>query len=106
MKKANKKKKDAIFEHQVIKADLKEREMRRELDSNNTDSIITIVCDDCGIEANRLTYLRDHGQEPKRAKFDLSTYYKGKCDYCRKIKWVTQTRDYFYPDFNLLKKKH
>ena len=73
------------------------------LDSNNIDTEIYHVCDDCGIEANRLTCLKKYGQEPKQIKFFCSTYHQGKCDFCGKIKPITETRDYFHPDFNLLK---
>lgn len=55
------------------------------------------VCDDCGIQA--------HKNKAKRLNFrstsdkhTLSTYHKGKCDVCKKIKMVTEPRDYFYPD--------
>jgi len=74
------------------------------LNSNNLDSKIYNVCDECGIEANRLTCLKKYGQEPKKVKFSISTYHKGKCDFCGKIKMITQVRDFFYPDFNLLNK--
>ena len=63
---------------------------------------INIVCDGCGLEANRLTCLKRYGAEPLKKKFDISTYHKGKCDYCGKVKMVTGVRDYFYPDFSLL----
>lgn len=62
------------------------------------------VCDKCGIEANRLTCLKKYGKEPIKKKFDISTYHKGVCDICKKIKFVTEERDFFYPDFKLLKK--
>jgi len=78
-------------------------EYNRQLNSNDLNSTINLVCDECGIEANRLTCLKKHGQEPKKIKFDCSTYHKGKCDFCGKTRYVTEVRDYFYPDFNLLK---
>lgn len=74
------------------------------LDSNNLDTIIYQVCDKCGIEANRLTCLEKYKTEPKEKKFMCSTYHRGKCDVCGKYKYITETRDFFYPDFSLLKK--
>ena len=61
------------------------------------------VCDDCGLEANRLTCLEKYGAEPLKKKFDISTYHTGICDVCGKEKSVTESRDFFYPNFNLLK---
>lgn len=75
-----------------------------ELDSNNLNTTINNVCDDCGLEANRLTCLKKYGAEPLKPKFDTSTYHEGICDFCRQLKLVTETRDFFYPDFNLMKK--
>ena len=63
---------------------------------------INQVCDKCGIEANRLTCLKKYGQEPKKAKSFVSTYHKGICDCCGEKKMITEIRDFFYPDFNLL----
>ena len=61
------------------------------------------VCDKCGKEANRLTCLKKHGKEPWKIKFSCSTYHKGICDVCGEETAVTEARDYFYPDFSLLK---
>ena len=61
------------------------------------------VCDECGLEANRLTCLKKYGKEPKQAKFRCSTYHEGKCDCCGEVKSITEVRDFFYPDFKLLK---
>ncbi len=77
----------------------------RKLDSNDLNSTINDVCNKCGIEANRLTCLKKHGKEPEQAKFIVSTYHKGICDFCGKKKYITEVRDFFYPDFNLIKKK-
>lgn len=63
------------------------------------------VCDDCGIEANRLTCLKKYGKEPRKPKFTASTYHSGTCDVCGEVRAVTQARDFFYPDFSLLKTK-
>jgi hypothetical protein len=70
------------------------------------NKIINNVCDKCGIEANRLTCLKKYGEEPKKKKFSVSTYHIGKCDVCGKVTQITEVRDFFYPDFNLLKKKN
>lgn len=64
---------------------------------------IVNVCDDCGLEANRLTCLKRYGAEPLKKKFDISTYHQGKCDFCGKIKPITEVRDFFYPEFDLLR---
>lgn len=61
------------------------------------------VCDGCGIEANRLTCLKKYGEEPLQAKFSESTYHEGKCEVCGEEKMITEVRDFFYPDFGLLK---
>lgn len=74
------------------------------LDSNNFNSTIYNVCSDCGIEANRLTCLKKYGREPLKAAFDISTFHKGVCDFCKKEKSITEARDFFYPDFSLNKK--
>ena len=76
------------------------------LDSNNLNTTIYNVCDDCGIKANRLTCLKKYQTEPKQKKYLCSTYHKGKCDFCGKLTSVTEARDFFYPDFNLLKEKN
>lgn len=72
----------------------------------NNRSRIYQCCDDCGLEANRLTCLRDFGAEPLKPKHDLSTYHEGFCQACGKKKQVTEARDFFYPDFSLLKKNY
>ena len=64
---------------------------------------IYLVCSECGIEANRLTCLKKYGQEPLKKCFDVSTYHENICDCCGKKKWVTEKRDFFHPDFSLLK---
>lgn len=65
---------------------------------------IHTVCDDCGLEANKLTCLKKYGALPKKAKSTLSTYHKGTCDCCGKEASVTEARDFFYPDLSLLNK--
>ena len=61
------------------------------------------VCAECGISANVLTCLEKYGNPPKRLCFSLSTCHKGKCTYCKKVKSVTEVRDFFYPNFELLR---
>lgn len=75
---------------------------REKLNMENKE--IRQVCDECGIEANRQTCLKKYGAEPKKIKFDCSTYHVGICDFCRKEKQITEVRDFFYPDFSLIKK--
>ncbi len=63
---------------------------------------INLCCDDCGIEANRLTCLKKYGHEPLKKKFDCSTYHLGQCDKCKQEKWITEVRDFYHPDFDLI----
>lgn len=74
------------------------------LDSNNPKTTIHDVCSPCGISANVLTCLKKYGMPPKQLAFTVSTFHTGKCDYCGEEKMVTETRDFFYPDFSLLEK--
>ena len=60
------------------------------------------ICDECGIEANRLTCLQKYGAEPIKAKSDISTYHNGICDVCLEFKPVTEDRDFYYPNFSLI----
>lgn len=76
------------------------------LDSNNLNTIIHQVCTECGIEANRLTCLKRYGNEPTKKCFEVSTYHTGICDFCKEEKPITQTRDFFYPDFSLITNNH
>lgn len=66
------------------------------------------VCDSCGIKAHLLTEQKRLGRAFDLAKFQskftLSTYHEGKCDICGQVCSVTEPRDFFYPDFKLLKK--
>lgn len=78
------------------------KKSKPELDSNKLKSDISEVCAECGISANVLTCLYRYGAPPKQLAFSVSTYHVGKCDWCGEKKPVTETRDFFYPDFNLL----
>lgn len=65
---------------------------------------IKLVCSACGITANYLTCLKKYGNPPKKACFDCSTFHENICDMCGKKTEVTEVRDYFYPNFELLEK--
>ncbi len=69
----------------------------------STDPIYQ-VCGDCVLEANRLTCLKKYGRVPIKPKYDGSTYQMGECDVCGRRTMITEARDFFYPDFSLLKK--
>lgn len=60
------------------------------------------VCSPCGVSANVLTCLKKYGRSPKKLAFDLSTMHTGLCDICKDNTSVTEPRDFFYPDFDLL----
>lgn len=63
------------------------------------------VCYQCGIAANVLTCLAKYGQLPKQLAFSVSTFHKGTCDCCRRTDiQVTETRDYYHPNFKLINK--
>lgn len=66
---------------------------------------INLVCYECGVSANVLTALSEYGRPPIKVHRTLSTYHKGKCDNCGDNKEVTEVRDFFYPDFSLLRQK-
>lgn len=61
------------------------------------------ACSDCGIKANFYTCMKKYGQPPLKKCFDLSTFHTAICDVCGEEKSVTEPRDFFYPDFSLLK---
>jgi hypothetical protein len=65
---------------------------------------VHLVCSGCGVTANYLTCLQKYGQPPIKKAFTVSTYHKGKCDYCGEKTSVTEVRDFFYPDFTLIDK--
>jgi len=73
-------------------------------DSNNPQTPLRNVCRQCGLAANTLTCLKRYGQLPKKPCFDCSTIHLGICDFCKLEKMVTETRDFFYPDFSGLKR--
>lgn len=71
---------------------------------DRTEKQIQEVCARCGVSANVLTCLKKYKAPPKRLAFDVSTFHEGKCDFCGANTMVTEVRDYFYPDFDLLTK--
>lgn len=62
------------------------------------------VCSSCGISANVLTCLKKYGTPPLKLAYSMSTFHDGICDFCGKVGPVTEPRDFFHPNFNLLKK--
>lgn len=77
--------------------------MKKELNSNNLNTTIKLVCSDCWIKANKATQIKKFWEIKYPTSFSLSTFHNNICDFCKQEKSVTQTRDYFYPDFNLIK---
>lgn len=65
---------------------------------------ITQVCYECGVSANVLTCLKKYGRRPNQLKSTCSTFHVSICDICGEFKDVTEARDFFYPDFDLLTK--
>lgn len=62
------------------------------------------VCRQCGMAANTLTCLTRYGEPPKKIAFDISPFHIDNCDFCDRKVEVTEVRDYFYPDFKLIRK--
>jgi len=65
---------------------------------------ISQCCYECGVSANVLTCLKRYGNRPKKLAYNTSIYSDGVCHICGEHKPVTETRDFFHPDFSLLKK--
>lgn len=63
------------------------------------------VCFECGVSANVLTCLKKYKAPPKKLASTVSTYHVNVCDACNQEKEVTEARDFFYPDFELLLEK-
>jgi len=59
----------------------------------------------CGVSANVLTCLKKFGRSPKELKSQTSTFHDAPCDVCHDMTGVTEVRDFFYPEFDLLIKK-
>ena len=69
------------------------------------DHICKGYCEPCGVSANVLTCLVKYGRRPNKLCFDVSTFVEGMCIACGEETDVTEARDFFYPDFSLLKRK-
>ena len=69
-----------------------------------TKSLQGDVCAPCGIAANVLTCLKKYHDRPRELAFECSTWHEAKCAACGKKAWVTEQRDFFYPDFTLLQR--
>lgn len=62
------------------------------------------VCYKCGIRANDLTCIKKYGKPADKKCFDCSTgLLNAPCDICGEVGMVIPSRDFFYPDFELLK---
>lgn len=77
--------------------------MKKILDSNNLKTTINQVCSDCWIKANEQTQIKKFWEIKYPTKFSVSTFHKWICDFCKEEKSITETRDFYYPDFNLIK---
>lgn len=62
------------------------------------------ICYECGITANVLTCLKRYSAPPLQLAFTVSTYGNGVCIVCKKKKPVTEERDFFYPEVELIAK--
>jgi len=60
------------------------------------------TCNECGRLANYATCMLRFGHPPNEEAFSVSTFSKGKCHWCKRETYVTEERDFFYPDFNLI----
>lgn len=65
---------------------------------------INKVCWECGVSANVLTCLKLYKAPPLKVAYTQSTWHPSVCDVCEKRKDVTEPRDFFYPNFSLLRK--
>jgi len=63
------------------------------------------VCNECGVLANALTCVVKRGTLPNKPAFDVSTWHSAMCDVCWRETYVTEPRDFFYPEFSLLSPK-
>lgn len=67
--------------------------------------VVSLACTPCGITANYLTCLKRFGRPPERPGYESSTFHVGTCDVCGIRRDVTETRDFFHPDFSLIFRK-
>jgi hypothetical protein len=75
--------------------------MKKELDSNNLHTTINNVCSECWIKASKKTFEKKWIKTDEFC-FSVSTYHKWICDFCKQEKSITETRDFYYPNFNLI----
>lgn len=61
------------------------------------------VCFRCGITANVLTCLKRYGKPPLQNKSAISSVWIGECGCCGEETEVTEVRDFYHPDFQLIK---
>jgi len=73
------------------------KKYNEKLNSNNIDTIIHNVCSECWIKAMKASYDNKWNKDEI-----ISTYHLWICDFCKKKKGITETRDFWYPDFNLI----
>lgn len=60
------------------------------------------VGSECGRLANYVTCMARYGHPPKKEAYDVSTMSKGVCEYCGRETYITEERDFFYPNFKLI----
>lgn len=60
------------------------------------------VCSECGGLANYVTCMAKYGHPPKKDKREIMTFSVGRCEYCGRVTYVTEERDFFYPNFELI----
>jgi hypothetical protein len=60
------------------------------------------ICWECGTTANALTCLKRYGVPPLKVAFSVSTWGVGECRICKRETEVTEERDFFYPEFELI----
>ncbi len=79
-------------------------EKTKELNTQTvSEKIVRRVCTECGISANVLTCLHKYGHPPEKLCSTVSTFHEGICDVCEQKKQVTEPRDFYHPNFELLK---
>lgn len=61
------------------------------------------ICRECGISANVLTCLKKYGKVPEKLAHSISTFSQGVCIVCNEKKEVTEVRDFFYPETDLIR---
>ena len=72
------------------------------MNKNDSDNTVRWVCNQCGLAGNALTCLLKYGGLPNLPSMSASTFHIGYCEVCGRKTQVTEPRDYFYPDFDLI----